>query len=161
MKLIKLLKPVNKEEIMSLGLQPLLEHRYPNIPLYDKVEAWLGKVYLDYFWKDGIKYLKIGFTQFKETVDRKIYSHQAFVKGWDDWVETSMYEYFDKYKPAKSIQNKKEIAEKCEEDIKIAFNRVSKPAKLPKMSGMSEIYVWTKQLDTIARQLMDKNQYKG
>lgn len=161
MKLIKLLKPVNKEEIMALGIDPLLEHRFPNIPIYATVADYLGKVYLDYFWKDKVKYLKIGFTQYKETVDRKIKAHECFVNGTDTWVETSMYEYFDDYKPAKSIQNKKEIAEKCEEDIKIAFNSVSKPAKLPKMNGMSEIYVWTKQLDTIARQLMDKNQYKG
>ena len=146
---------------MSLGIDSLLEQRYPNIPLYARVDNWLGKVYLDYFWKDKVKYLKIGFTQYKETVDRKIKAHEAYVKGEDKWVETSMYEYFDKYKPAKSIQNKVGIAEQCENDIKKAFNSISKPAKLPKMNGMSEIYVWTKQLDTIARQLMDKNQYKG
>jgi|TARA_B100000035_G_C20933114_1_gene523968 hypothetical protein len=161
MKLIKLLKPVNKKEIMSLGIEPLLEHRFPNIPLYATVDGWLGKVYLDYFWKDKIKYLKIGFTQFKETVDRKIKAHECFVNGTDKWVETSMYEYFDKYKPAKSIQNRKEIAIKCEKKIKDIFNEISKPADLPKMNGMSEIFVWTKQLDTIARKLMDKNQYKG
>ena len=72
-----------------------------------------------------------------------------------------MYEYFDKYKPAKSIQNRKEIALACEKTIKEVFNKISKPADLPKMNGMSEIFVWTKQLDTIARKLMDKNQYKG
>ena len=45
MKLIKLLKPINKKEIMSLGIEPLLEHRFPNIPLYATVDGWLGKVY--------------------------------------------------------------------------------------------------------------------
>ena len=135
MKLIKLLKPINKKEIMSLGIEPLLEHRFPNIPLYATVDGWLGKVYLDYFWKDKIKYLKIGFTQFKETVDRKIKAHQCFVNGTDKLA--------------------------CEKTIKEVFNKISKPADLPKMNGMSEIFVWTKQLDTIARKLMDKNQYKG
>ena len=67
---LQLLKPVNKEEIMSLGIESLLEQRYPNIPLYSRVDNWLGKVYLDYFWKDKVKYLKIGFTQYKETVDK-------------------------------------------------------------------------------------------
>ena len=53
------------------------------------------------------------------------------------------------------------VSIKCEKKIKDIFNEISKPADLPKMNGMSEIFVWTKQLDTIARKLMDKNQYKG
>lgn len=146
---------------MALGIDPLLEQRFENIPLFATVDNWLGKVYLDYFWKDSTKYIKIGFTQYKETVDRVIKNHEAFVKGWDKWVQTSMFEHFDKVKTAKSIQNRVEIAEQCEKDILKAWNSVSSPADLPKMNGMSEIFVWTKQLDTIARELMEKNKYRG
>ena len=146
---------------MALGIDPLLEQRFKNIPLFATVDKWLGKVYLDYFWKDSTKYIKIGFTQYKETVDRVIRNHEAFVKGWDKWVTTSMFEHFDDFKTAKSIQNRVEIAEQCEKDILKAWNSVSSPADLPKMNGMSEIFVWTKQLDTIARELMEKNKYRG
>ena len=146
---------------MAIVPEELLDKRYDleKVPLYETVQDWLGKVYLNYFMKDGTRYIKIGTTQYKETVDRVIRNHQAYLEKWDNWVETSMFEYFDEYTPGKSIQNKKEIVEKCEKDILKAWNSVSKPADIPKMNGMSEIFVYTKQLDTIARQLMDKNKF--
>ena len=148
---------------MAIVPEELLEKRYDlnKVPLYETVQDWLSKLYLNYFIKDGVKYIKVGKTQYKETVDRVIRNHQAFTEGWDKWVETSMYAYFDSYTPGKSMQNKKEIIEKCEQDILKAWNSVANPASLPKMNGMSEIFIYSKQLDTIARQLMDKNKYTG
>ena len=148
---------------MAIVPEELLDKRYDlkKVPLFETVQDWLSKLYLNYFEKDGVRYIKIGKTQYKETVDRVIRNHQAFVEGWDKWVETSMFEYFDKYTPGKSMQNKKEIVEKCEQDILKAWNSVSKPATLPKMNGMSEIFVYSKQLDTIARQVMERNKYRG
>ena len=161
MKLVKLLKPVNEKEIMALEIDDLLKLRYKNTPLFEEVEGWLGKVYLNYFKKDGVRYIKIGKTKYVETIDRIIRNHQAYKKGWDDWVETSMWEYFDEVKSAKSVQNRAPIVEKCEKDILKAWNKWSSPADLPKINGMSEIFVYTKQLDAIARKYMEKIRYNG
>ena len=62
---------------------------------------------------------------------------------------------------AKSVQNRAPIVEKCEKDILKAWNKWSSPADLPKINGMSEIFVYTKQLDAIARKYMEKIRYNG
>lgn len=161
MKLIKLLKPVNKKEIMSLGIDPLLEKRYKNIQLFKEVGSDFRKGYLKYFTKDGVKYMKVGKTDYEETVDRIIRNHQAFVQGWDSWVETSMFEYFDTYTPGASFKNLRYKVDNWEKGLLNALKKYSSPADLPKMNGMSEIFVWTKQLDAIARNYINKNRYKG
>jgi hypothetical protein len=143
----------------------LIENRYYNISLYEKVSSFLKKLYLVVFEKeiDGKveKFIKVGTTDYKEFLDRFIFNHHAFTKGFDDWVKTSMYLYFDTLMPHASVQNKKEIIDTGEQDILKAWRKYGPPADLPKMSGMSEIFPYTKQRAQIARDWIDKNRWNG
>jgi len=143
----------------------LIENRYYNISLYEKVSSFLKKLYLVVFEKeiDGKveKFIKVGTTDYKEFLDRFIFNHHAFTKGLDDWVKTSMYLYFDTLMPHASVQNKKEIIDTGEQDILKAWRKYGPPADLPKMSGMSEIFPYTKQRAQIARDWINKNRWNG
>ena len=139
----------------------LMENRFNNIPLYETVPKFLMKLYLVVFELeiDGKveKFIKVGTTSYKDILDRFIRNHEAFHKGWDAWTKTSMYLHFDTLMPHASVQNKKEIIEKGEKDILIAWKKYGPPAEIPKMNGMSEIFPYTRQRAMIARDWISKN----
>ena len=148
---------------MKLDYKILLEKRNDDFEIYEHLPNWLRKVYIFRFEKviEGVnkKFIKVGKTDFKEVHDRLIFNHHAFVEGIDKWVDTSMFEYFDELIILSSVQLKTTIADKLEKDILRAWGGKS-DVKLPKLGGMSEIFSWTKQRETIAREAFEKKRYK-
>lgn len=139
----------------------LMENRNPDIPMWKKVKNKYRKIYLFSFEKliedQTVNFLKIGVTDYYEAWDRILANQAAFKQGLDVWVETSMYEYFDKVSICASAMVTKGIANKIEEDIKKAWG--DDEFKLPKMNGMSEIKIYSDQRYAIAKSLIEKNRY--
>ena len=139
----------------------LIENRNPDIPMWKKVNKKYRKIYLFSFEKliedETINFLKIGVTDFYEAWDRILANQAAFKQGLDDWVETSMYEYFDKVSICASAMVKVDIANKVEKEILKAWG--NDEFKFPKFNGMSEIKLYSDQRYAIAKSLIEKNRY--
>ena len=139
----------------------LIENRNSQIPMWKKVKYKYRKIYLFSFEKliedQTVNFLKIGVTDYYEAWDRILANQAAFKQGLDDWVETSMYEYFDKVSICASAMVAKDIANKIEKDIKKAWG--DDEFKLPKMNGMSEIKIYSDQRYAIAKSLIEKHRY--
>jgi hypothetical protein len=139
----------------------LIENRNSQIPMWKKVKYKYRKIYLFSFEKliedQTVNFLKIGVTDYYEAWDRILANQAAFKQGLDDWVETSMYEYFDKVSICASAMVAKDIANKIEKDIKKAWG--DDEFKLPKMNGMSEIKIYSDQRYAIAKLLIEKHRY--
>ena len=138
----------------------LLEKRNPSTELWKKVPDWARKVYVFQFTRDGKKFLKVGVTDYMEAYDRVIFNHAIFKEGKEqDWVETTMYEYFDDIKIMASAMLTKDKANKLEEVI--LTNWGDQDLKLPKMKGMSEFRKYNYPRLRQARAIIDENRYKG
>lgn len=138
----------------------LLEKRNPSTKLWTKVPNWARKVYVFQFTKDEEKFLKVGVTDYMEAYDRVIANHAIFKEGKEkDWVETTMYEYFDDIKIMTSAMLPKDKANKLEEVI--LTNWGDQDLKLPKMKGMSEFRKYNYPRLRQAREIIDENRYKG
>ena len=138
----------------------LLEKRNPSTELWKKVPDWARKVYVFQFTKDEEKFLKVGVTDYMEAYDRVIANHSIFKQGKEqDWVETTMYEYFDDIKIMTSAMLPKDKANKLEEVI--LTNWGDQDLKLPKMKGMSEFRKYNYPRLRQARAIIDENRYKG
>lgn len=138
----------------------LLEKRNPSTNLWQTVPDWARKVYVFQFTRNEEKYLKVGVTDYMEAYDRVIANHSIFKQGKEkDWVETSMYEYFDDIQIMVSAMLPVDKAMKLEEVILKAWGEID--LKLPKMKGMSEFRKYSYPRLKQARAIIDENRYKG
>lgn len=135
--------------------------RRPSTKFLEKVPEWAHRVYLVTFKRtiDGVEesYIKIGITSYTEVLDRILIAHQAFLKGIDNWVLTSMYEYFHSGTVIASVQLPTGKARELEKKVLEIWG--PQDLNLPKMNGMSEIRKYTPQRYAIAKNLIQKNRY--
>ena len=89
-----------------------------------------------------------------------IANHSIFKQGKEkDWVETTMYEYFDDIKIMVSAMLTKEKADGVEKIILKEWG--DQDLKLPKMKGMSEFRKYTYPRLKQARAIIDDVRWKG
>ena len=135
--------------------------RRPNAELLEKVPEWAHRLYLVTFRRtvDGIEesFIKVGVTTYTEVWDRILQAHQAFIEGRDNWVLTSMYEYFHNGSVVASTQLPTDKAKNLEKEILEKWG--PQDLELPKMNGMSEIRKYTPQRYAVAKNLIQKNRY--
>ena len=144
----------------KLSIDYIIEKRSPATELWAKVPSWARKVYVFQFTKGSEKFLKVGVTDFMEAYDRVLFNHGIFKEGKEkDWVETTMYEYFDDIKIMASAMIKKETADKTEKIILKGWG--DQDLKLPKMKGMSEFRKYSYARFKLARAIIDDVRWKG
>lgn len=135
--------------------------RRPDTKFLEKIPEWAQRVYLVTFRRtvDGVEesYIKIGITSYTEVLDRILIAHQAFLEGRDNWVLTSMYEYFHSGSVIASAQLPTDKARELEKEVLEKWG--PQDLDLPKMNGMSEIRRYTPQRYAIAKNLIQKNRY--
>lgn len=144
----------------------ILDKRNPNIPLYEKVPDWAGKIYLMTFKKNTgdqeLKVIKVGLTSFKDAYDRLLFNDEIFQKGKEaEWVEDSMIGYFgedDTVVNASAMLPMKKVKD-LEKQILEAWG--DQDLKLPKINGMSEMRKYTNQRFAIAKNIIEKNRHVG
>jgi len=138
----------------------LLEKRNPSTELWQTVPNWARKVYVFQFTRNDEKFLKVGVTDYLEAYDRVIANHSIFKQGKEkDWVETTMYEYFDDIKIMVSAMLTKDKADGVEKIILKEWGE--QDLKLPKMKGMSEFRKYTYPRLKQARAIIDDVRHKG
>ena len=146
--------------MVKLNLEEITKKRNPNNPEWGKLPDWKKKVYVFKFSKGEEKFLKVGITDFREAYDRIMANHIILKQGGEqEWVKTSMYEYFDEIDIMTSAELKNAKAEKIEKIILEQWG--DQDVKLPKMKGMSEFRKYNYGRLKQARAILDDARYKG